>query len=88
MNVAPTSWLKDPRTWGAVLVTLHIVGAAGVALGHANLLLPLTPLNLVVCAGVVMAFTGDESPWRWSLTMLFGFGVEVLGVATGLLFGN
>jgi len=88
MNLASTSWLKDPRIWGAVLVILHIVGATGVALGHADLLLPLTPLNLVVCAGVVMAFTGDESPWRWSLTMFLGFGVEVLGVATGLLFGD
>ena len=53
MNVARTSWLKEPRTWGAVLVILHLVGATGVALGHADLLLPLTPLNLVVCAGVV-----------------------------------
>ena len=81
-------WYRTPLTWGIVLVVLHAVGAVGVAMGHADLLLPFTPLNLLICAAIVMSFTGDESPWRWSLTMFLGFGVEVLGVATGLLFGD
>ena len=34
-----------------------------------------------------MAYTGDESPWRWALTMFLGFAIEVIGVTTGLLFG-
>jgi len=84
---APT-WWRSPATWGAVIVILHVVGAVGTALGYAHLLLPLTPLNLLVCAGIVMAFTGAESPWRWALTMFLGFGIEVMGVATGWLFGD
>ena len=90
MTTAPslTPWWRRPLTWGAVIVIVHLVGATGTALGYAHLLLPLTPLNLILCAGIVMAFTGDESPWRWALTMFLGFGVEVLGVATGLLFGD
>ena len=82
------SLMRSPFTWGVVIVILHLVGAAGTALGYADVLLPLTPLNLIVCAAIVMAFTGSESPWRWSLTMFLGFGIEVLGVATGLLFGE
>jgi Predicted membrane protein len=82
-----TTWWHSPATWGAVIVILHVVGAVGTALGYAHLLLPLTPLNLIVCAGIVMAFTGAESPWRWALTMFLGFGIEVMGVATGWLFG-
>lgn len=87
-NTSPRPWWRAPSTWGAVIVILHVVGAAGTALGCADLLLPLTPLNLVVCAAIVMSFTGDESPWRWSLTMFLGFAIEVLGVATGWLFGD
>jgi len=84
----PSDVLRSPTTWGIVLVILHVVGAAGTALGYADVLLPLTPVNLLICAVIVMSFTGSESPWRWSLTMFLGFGVEVLGVATGLLFGE
>ena len=85
---SPISWWKTPQWWMAVMVILHAVGIAGIALGHADLLLPWTPLNLVICAGIVMAFTGDESPWRWALTMFLGFGIEVIGVTTGWLFGT
>ena len=87
-SASAPAWLRAPATWGAVLVVVHGVGAVGTALGYADLLLPLTPLNLVICAGIVMAFTGSESPWRWALTMFLGFGIEVLGVATGWLFGD
>lgn len=87
-SMTPSPWWRRPFAWGAVIVILHLVGAAGTVLGYAHLLLPLTPLNLILCAGIVMSFTGDESPWRWALTMFLGFGIEVLGVATGLLFGD
>lgn len=85
---ASKKWWCSPATWGAVIVILHVVGVVGTALGYASLLLPLTPFNLILCAGIVMSFTGVDSPWRWSLTMFLGFGVEVLGVATGWLFGD
>ena len=84
----PQAWLNSPWTWGMVIVILHVVGAVGTALGYAQVLLPLTPLNLVICAAIVMAFTGADSPWRWSLTMFLGFGIEVIGVNTGVLFGD
>ena len=87
-TTTPELWWRTPATWGAVIVILHVVGVTGTALGHADLLLPLTPLNLLICAAIVMSFTGDESPWRWSLTMFLGFAIEVLGVATGWLFGD
>ena len=87
-TTTPELWWRTPATWGAVIVILHVVGVTGTALGYADMLLPLTPLNLVVCAAIVMSFTGDESPWRWSLTMFLGFAIEVLGVATGWLFGD
>ena len=50
-------WYRAPLTWGIVLVVLHAVGAVGVAMGHADQLLPFTPLNLLICAAIVMSFT-------------------------------
>ena len=80
--------LNGERLWGAVIVILHLVGGTAAAFGFTHLYLPLTPLHLAICAGIVMAFTGSESPWKWALTMFLGFGVEVIGVETGLLFGD
>lgn len=89
MNTSSSStpWWRTQQWWMAVMVILHAVGIGGIALGYADLLLPWTPMNLVICAGIVMAYTGDESPWRWALTMFLGFAIEVIGVTTGLLFG-
>lgn len=81
-------WWRTSRTWVGVMVLLHIVAVVGIALGYARELMAYTPLNLMLCAGIVMAFTGAESPWRWGLTMFLGFAVEVIGVTTGLLFGS
>ena len=80
--------LNGERLWGAVIIILHLVGGTAAAFGFTHLILPLTPLHLAICAGIVMAFTGSESPWKWALTMFLGFGVEVIGVETGLLFGD
>lgn len=88
LQVGLVPWFRTDLFWGAVIVILHLVGAAVTALGHAHLILPLTPIHLVVCAGIVMAFTGEDSPWKWAFTMFLGFGAEVVGVATGLLFGE
>lgn len=96
MNHRPTSsldsavspWWRASRVWVGVMVVLHLVAVVGIALGHARELMAYTPLNLMLCAGIVMAFTGSESPWRWALTMFLGFAIEVIGVTTGLLFGS
>lgn len=88
MDSAITPWWCTSRVWVGVMVVLHLVAVVGIALGHAEELMAYTPLNLVLCAGIVMAFTGSESPWRWGLTMFLGFAVEVIGVTTGLLFGS
>ena len=83
-----TPWHKSTWTWGGVIVILHLVGSAAMLMGHAETLLPLTPINLTVNAAIVMAFSTHDSSWRWAFTMFLGFAVEVIGVATGLLFGD
>lgn len=81
-----------PTVGIGVLVILHCVGIVGM---HIESLQPLfrslTPVNLLVSAGVVLAFHKD-----WNLKFLlaslgvfaFGYGIEVLGVHSGLIFGS
>lgn len=75
-----------------VLVILHIVGIVGLHLDNWEpLFRTLTPVNLIVSTAVVLAFHRE-----WNLgfvlalagTFAFGFGLEVLGVKTGWIFGE
>lgn len=74
-----------------ILIILYSVGIAGVLIPiHEDFLL-LTPINLLISLALML--------WnhpRWTkhtilflvLAYLVGFGAEMLGVQTGLLFGN
>ena len=76
----------------AILVIFHAVGLYGLAFsGHPATFRALTPLNLLLTIGLVLAFHRN-----WSqafllfagVVLLTGFLVEVIGVHTGLLFGH
>ena len=72
----------------AVLAILHTVGAAGTVIGYGDLLLPLSGLNLLLAAGLLIAFN-TKSLGRWGvIAPVAGFGAEVIGVQTGWLFGS
>ncbi|MGV3639154.1 MAG: carotenoid biosynthesis protein [Adhaeribacter sp.] len=76
----------------AILVIFHAVGLYGLAFGdHPEDFRKLTPLNLLLTIGLLLAFHR-----HWSrpflvfagVVLLTGFLAEVLGVHTGLLFGH
>ncbi len=83
--------LSSPEAAIAVLLIFYAVGIAGVALPiHENFLL-LTPLNLLLSLALVLA----HHPVWSRKTVLFlglsytaGFGAELFGIQTGLLFGD
>lgn len=81
--------LKNPEHIAiAVLAILHAVGAVGTLLGFGYLLLPLSGLNLLLAAGLLIAFNAP-SLGRWGvMAPLAGFAAEVIGVQTGWLFGS
>ncbi len=73
-----------------VLAILYTVGIIGVALPiHPDFIL-LTPINLLVSLSIMLAF---HQIWTRQLILfliaayLVGFGAELFGVQTGLLFG-
>lgn len=74
-------------TW---LVTVS--GLIGIFIGFNDWFLPKTPFNLLLGTGLLLWNFPLKNGWRslavWSLAYGIGFGVEVAGVSTGLLFGE
>lgn len=75
----------------AVLSILYLVGILGIALPiHPDFVL-LTPLNLFISLVLVLVFHpswGKSTYLFLGLCYLIGFGAELFGVQTGLLFGD
>jgi uncharacterized membrane protein len=75
-----------------VLVVFHAVGLYGLAFSaHPASYRALTPLNLLLTIGLIFAFhqTWNKSFFLFAgMVLLTGFLAEVIGIHTGLLFGN
>lgn len=78
----------------AVFVALlfHICGAIGILFSpYKNWFISNTSLNLLLMAGLLIFTQPSYKNWFWGFTIItaiVGFGVEVIGVNTGILFGN
>jgi putative membrane protein len=80
-----------PRTAIGLVLILHTVGLLALASPLAHWVLPLTPLNLVLTAGVMVLFQRQLDRRTVALALLLGtlgYFVEVLGVWTGRVFGE
>lgn len=75
-----------------VLLVIHLVGIVGLNLEFSRPYFELlTPVSIALTAILVFAAhkAKNASFWGWmTLVFLAGFGVEVLGVHTGIPFGN
>ena len=76
-------------TWLAM--AMHLMGVIGVQIGLTRLFGLLTPFNLLTMFALVVWTSPQKNrPFFLFLLLCFfiGFGAEVLGVHTGLLFGS
>lgn len=75
-----------------VLLLFHVTGFLGLAFSQdPAFYLQFVPLNLLLTLGLLLAFQPQRTPAFWGfcvVTMIVGFFVEVVGVRTGLLFGE
>lgn len=71
-----------------IIFVLHAVGAVGVLLGKGDLIWPLTPVNLLISGLLSLALAWSERTVWWIWVMAVGILAEIVGVQTGLLFGN
>jgi putative membrane protein len=74
-----------------VLVIIHLAGIIGLHTPYKDLFLMMTPVNLLVCAGLLF-FQHREFNAQFlifmALTFLSGFLIEVAGVRSGIIFGE
>jgi len=75
----------------AVLIILHTVGVLGLMSPWRELVLSLTPANLLISTAILL--WNSEQDWSFKYLLLLvsffviGFLVEVWGVNTGIIFG-
>jgi len=74
-----------------ILFILHFVGVVGLSSDYQDLFLRLTPLNLLLSFGLFIWANNDFSIQFYKVMIILyslGFLVEVIGVSTGVLFGE
>lgn len=83
---------RNQRLATAFLIATHLAGAIGLIYEPTRALFQnLTPLNLLVTAGIIFHFEKGKSAHYFIFiitTFLIGYFVEVLGVKTGVIFGE
>lgn len=89
---APPATRRNLRLAQGVLLLFHVTGFLGLAFSKdPAFYLQFVPLNLLLTAALLLAFHRDRTPAFWGFCLvvtLVGFGVEVVGVTTGKLFGQ
>jgi len=75
----------------AIAVLFHAVGLAGILVFKSSWIIQSTAFNLLLSAALLFWAQDDKNLFFWLFavaTMLTGIAVEIIGVNTGLLFGN
>ena len=75
-----------------ILILYFSVGVAGMIIPYTrNIFQSLTPFSLLASLGLLLLHHGKFTPRFWGMAFLIfvaGIAVEVVGVSTGLLFGE
>lgn len=66
----------------------HVSAIIGGAIGHKNWFISLSPLNLMICAFIVLINVSSRVGLAMLIPFFIGMVAEIVGVNTQLLFGN
>lgn len=75
----------------AIAILFHLIGVIGIGILHSDTVLKATPFHLVLMFVLLLLSYEKRLPQflKWAvLTFAIGFVVELVGVHTGLLFGD
>ena len=92
MNIRIPYWMKNPFRWAIFFAVLvHFSGALGIAFFSPAFFVPFTPVNLFL---MLLLLILHEQPIHFRFVQAFlmavvvGMTTEMIGVNTGLLFGD
>ena len=95
MNKSSNSFLQSLRLSNniatAIAIVFHTIGLVGMLLGNAKYFASLSSLNLLLVFILILLTQQQKNKSFYvfmTAAILIGFGVEVIGVHTGWLFGN
>jgi len=74
-----------------LVLLFHVSAIIGIAIGQGDYFLPLTPLNLLLCFGLILWNIPQlnlKDLGALAIPFLFGMVAELLGVNFGLIFGT
>lgn len=75
----------------ALLILFHLVGVIGLLSPYKDLVLQLTPINLILSTVLLLSLQIEFKPSFWIFCLIIflsGFFLEVAGIHTGVIFGN
>ncbi len=75
----------------AIAILFHVIGFTGILFFDANFFIRLTPFNLLLMFVLLLWTQVNANKWFWIFlitSFVTGVLVEVIGVNTGLLFGD
>jgi putative membrane protein len=75
----------------AIAILFHAIGLTGILFFNNSFFMHATPLNLLLSVALLVWTQTEKNKWFWlfaAVVFIVGFAVEVIGVNTGLLFGN
>jgi putative membrane protein len=82
---------KSKKAGIGILIVLHIVGALGFLSPLSDWFVYLTPINLIITAGMLWIDTKPQANHTFLIIFiiwLFGYVIEIIGVRTGFPFGD
>jgi len=89
--IKEASWINRNVIVGFIAILFHVVGLVGLIVFQNPFVYDMTPFHLLLMG--ILVFSTEERPSRELvffvvLTGLLGFVAEIIGVNTGLLFGD
>lgn len=82
---------KSKKAGVSIIIVLHIVGAIGFLSPLSDWFVFLTPMNLIITAGMLWIDTEKNQAKAWPIALLImflGYAIELAGVKTGAIFGT
>ena len=75
----------------AIAILFHAIGLTGILFFDRNFFINSTPVNLLLMFVLLVWTQAEKNKWFWIflvICFIAGVGVEIIGVNTGVLFGN